>query len=153
MPVISLLVNWTLNQDLNVSLTLHEAHKSINYTPCAQITDTTKQSHYKSQQAFTNIYIFNNYKLKLCKLPHIVISENHRHYHHVFDDLKKIWMCIIMHTNATIWGISCSLSLKVKYVIYMSLVTLNRIGKMNIHNRLSMFQLFRPSSFVDQVHQ
>jgi len=66
------LVDLTLNRDLNVSLTLHKAHTSTKYTPCAHIADTSKQSHYKSQQAFTNIY--NNYKLKLCKSPHIVYS-------------------------------------------------------------------------------
>lgn len=34
-----------------------------------------------------------------------------------------------MHTNATIWGISCSLSLKVKCVISAPLVPSNRIAK------------------------
>lgn len=45
-----------------------------------------------------------------------------------------------MHTNATIWGISCSLSLKVKYVIYTTLSALNRIAKITVFE--TKFKLF-----------
>lgn len=95
----------------------------------------TNNIHHKTkslQISTGDIYISNNYKLNLCKLTHIVICDNHRHDHQAFDDLKKIKICIIMHTNATIWGISCSLSFKVKYAILTPLVALNRDYKFRI---------------------
>lgn len=48
-----------------------------------------------------------------------------------------------MHTNATIWGISCSLSLKVKYVIYTTLSALNRIAKITVfETNFKLFSMF-----------